>query len=357
MARKFLFLDRDGTLIEEPDDQQVDSLNKVKFMPGVIPALIRLKSAGFEFVIVSNQDGLGKKEFPLKSFQPAQNFIKMVFSSQGIDFIEEFFCPHKSEDNCSCRKPNTGLVRKFLKEVDVDYEESVVVGDRDTDMQLAENLGIRGLRVSLTGKTNETWPNIARLLLDKPRRAKIERKTRETDIAIRVDLDSAQEPQISTGIKFFDHMLEQLGKHGAFELDIRCHGDLEVDEHHTVEDVALTLGEVLKKALGDKRNIERYGFLLPMDEAEAQVSIDLSARPYLVFEGEFTRERVGELPTELVPHFFRSLADTLGAAIHIQVMGENNHHMVESCFKGVARALRQAFRRTSSGLPSTKGQL
>ena len=357
MARKFLFLDRDGTLIEEPDDQQVDSLDKVKFMPGVIPALVRLKSAGFEFVIVSNQDGLGKKEFPLESFQPAQDFVKTVFSSQGINFVEEFFCPHKSEDNCSCRKPNTGLVREFFKKVNVDREESVVVGDRDTDMLLAENLGIRGLRVSLTGKIHETWPEIARLLLDKPRQAKIERKTRETNIAIRVDLDSVQESQIDTGIKFFDHMLEQLGKHGAFELDIRCHGDLQVDEHHTVEDVALALGEALKKALGDKRNIERYGFLLPMDEAEAQVSIDLSARPYLVFEGEFTRERVGELPTELVPHFFRSLADSLGAAIHIQVIGENNHHMVESCFKGVARALREAFRRTGSGLPSTKGQL
>ncbi len=357
MARKFIFLDRDGTLIEEPDDQQVDSLNKVKFMPGVIPALLRLKSAGFEFVIISNQDGLGKKEFPLESFQLVQDFIKTAFSSQGIDFTKEFFCPHTTEDNCNCRKPNPGLVSEFFKKVDVDHEKSVVVGDRDSDMRLAENLGIRGLRIRLTGETHETWPEITRLLLDKPRQAKIERKTRETNISIQVDLDSAQEPRIDTGIKFFDHMLEQLGKHGAFGLDIRCQGDLEVDEHHTVEDVALTIGEALKKALGDKKNIERYGFLLPMDEAEARVSIDLSARPYLVFDGEFTRERVGELPTELVPHFFRSLADSLGAAIHIQVIGENNHHMVESCFKGVARALREAFRRTGSGLPSTKGQL
>ena len=249
------------------------------------------------------------------------------------------------------------MVREFFKKINVDREESVVVGDRDTDMLLAENLGMRGLRVALTGKFHETWPEITRILLDKPRQAKIERKTREKNITIRVDLDSTQEPQINTGIKFFDHMLEQLGKHGAFGLDIRCHGDLQVDEHHTVEDVALALGEALRKALGDKRNIERYGFLLPMDEAEAQVSIDLSARPYLVFEGEFTRERVGELPTELVPHCFRSLANSLGAAIHIQVIGENNHHMVESCFKGVARALREAFRRTGSGLPSSKGQL
>ena len=189
------------------------------------------------------------------------------------------------------------------------------------------------------------------------RKALITRTTNATKVSCEVYLDGIGKHEVKTGIGFFDHMLEQLGKHGAFELDIRCHGDLQVDEHHTVEDVALALGEALKKALGDKRNIERYGFLLPMDEAEAQVSIDLSARPYLVFEGEFTRERVGGLPTELVPHFFRSLADSLGAAIHIQVIGENNHHMVESCFKGVARALREAFRRTGSGLPSTKGQL
>lgn len=357
MTRKFLFLDRDGTLIEEPAAGQVDSLTKIKFMPGIIPALVRLKSAGFEFVIVSNQDGLGKEKFPLECFELVQDFVRAVFASQGIEFIEEFFCPHEPEDNCPCRKPNTGLVHEFFKKMDVDRKKSVMVGDRDVDMQLADNLGIRGLKVTLAGQPEQSWPQIARLLIENPRRAKIARKTRETNITISVDLDCAEDPQINTGIKFFDHMLEQLGKHGGFKLDINCQGDLEVDEHHTVEDVALTLGEALKKALGDKRGIERYGFLLPMDEAEAKVSVDLSARPYLVFEGEFTRERVGKLPTELVPHFFRSLADSLGATIHIQVIGENNHHMVEACFKGVARALKEAFRRTGGALPSTKGQL
>jgi imidazoleglycerol-phosphate dehydratase/histidinol-phosphatase len=230
-----------------------------------------------------------------------------------------------------------------------------MVGDSESDMEFARNLGIAGLKIGAPGF--ETWSAIAHALVDRPRVATVNRTTRETEIRVSVDLDSEAEPRAKTGLGFFDHMLEQLGKHGGFKLEVKCTGDLHIDEHHTVEDVALTLGQALREALGDKRGIQRYGFLLPMDEADVEVSIDLGGRPFLVFEGQFPRERVGELPTELVPHFFRSLAETLGAAIHIRVRGENAHHMVEVCFKGVARALRQAILRRGDELPTTKGQL
>ena len=230
-----------------------------------------------------------------------------------------------------------------------------MVGDRDTDVELARNLGIQGFKLGAPGA--ETWDAIAHALVDRPRTATVHRRTKETDIRVAVDLDSEAEPRAKTGLGFFDHMLEQLGKHGGFKLDVQCAGDLHIDEHHTVEDVALTLGQALREALGDKRGIQRYGFLLPMDEADAEVSVDLGGRPFLVFEAKFARDRVGDLPTELVPHFFRSLAETLGAAIHVRVRGENTHHMVEVCFKAVARALRQAFKRQGDELPTTKGQL
>lgn len=357
MATKVLLVDRDGTLIEEPGDKQVDSTAKVRLLPGVIPALLSLKAAGYELVIVSNQDGLGTDSFPQADFDAAHALVLQLFNSQGIEFAAEFFCPHVIEDGCACRKPRAGLVHDYLAACDLDRENSAVVGDRETDLELAANLGLRGFRVSYDGTATETWSEIARVLLDRPRRATVTRRTNETAIRVAVDLDRASTPQVQTGIGFFDHMLEQLGKHGGFGLQIECEGDLQVDEHHTVEDVALALGEALKNALGDKRGIQRYGFLLPMDEASAQISIDLGGRPYLVFEGEFTRDRVGELPTELVPHFFRSLSETLGAAVHISVQGDNAHHMVEACFKGVARALRQAFVRDGNELPSTKGVL
>jgi imidazoleglycerol-phosphate dehydratase/histidinol-phosphatase len=237
----------------------------------------------------------------------------------------------------------------------LDRERSALVGDRDTDVELARNLGLAGYKLGSPGA--ETWGAVAHAVLDRPRVATVTRRTRETDIRVRVDLDSEAEPHAKTGLGFFDHMLEQLGKHGGFALDVQCAGDLHIDEHHTVEDVALAVGEALRKALGDKRGIQRYGFVLPMDEADVEVSVDLGGRPFLLFEGQFPRERVGELPTELVPHFFRSLAETLGAAIHVRVRGENAHHMVEVCFKGVARALRQAIERRGEQLPTTKGTL
>jgi imidazoleglycerol-phosphate dehydratase/histidinol-phosphatase len=357
MATKILFVDRDGTLVEEPDDNQVDAAAKVRLMPGVIPALLSLKSAGYEFVIVSNQDGLGTEAFQQADFDAAHSHILALFESQGIQFKAEYYCPHLAADGCECRKPRAGLIRDFLASCDLDRGNSAVIGDRDTDLELAANIGLRGFRIVLSGSGTESWPGIARELLDQPRRSTVTRRTNETNINVQVDLDNPASPVIATGIGFFDHMLEQLGKHGGFELNVRCDGDLQVDEHHTVEDVALAVGEALRVALGDKRGIQRYGFVLPMDESEAQISIDLGGRPYLVFEGEFPRDRVGELPTELVEHFFRSLSETLGAAIHIRIQGDNAHHMVEACFKGVARTFRQAFRSEGDELPSTKGVL
>ena len=353
MAVKVLFLDRDGTLIEEPADEQVDALDKVRLVPGVIPALLELSAAGYELVIVSNQDGLDTDAFPREDFERVREHVLALFTSQGIDFADEFYCPHVAGDGCECRKPRAGLLTRYLAATDLDMTASAVVGDRDTDLQLASNLGLRGFRIG----RDLSWTDIAHELAHQPRRARIDRRTNETSITAEVDLDRAQAPQISTGIAFFDHMLEQLGKHGGFALNVRCDGDLHVDEHHTVEDVALTLGEALRCALGDKRGIGRYGFVLPMDEAEAQVSIDLGGRPYLVFEAEFGRDRVGELPTELVEHFFRSLSETLKAAIHVHVRGDNAHHMIESAFKGLARCLRQACARVGTDLPSTKGVL
>ena len=353
MPAKVLFLDRDGTLIEEPADFQVDSLEKVRLVPGVIPALLELKSAGYEFVIVSNQDGLDTDAFPREEFERVREHMLALFSSQGIDFADEFYCPHVESDACECRKPRAGLLTRYLAATELDTTASAVVGDRDTDLQLAQNLGLRGVKIG----DGASWADIAHSLARQPRQARVDRRTNETSISAEVDLDRPQAPRISTGIGFFDHMLEQLGKHGGIALKIACDGDLQVDEHHTVEDVALTLGEALRSALGDKRGIGRYGFVLPMDEAEAQVSLDIGGRPYLVFEADFGRDRVGELPTELVEHFFRSLSETLKAAIHVRVRGENAHHMIESAFKGFARCLRQACAREGSDLPSTKGVL
>ena len=355
--RKILFIDRDGTLVVEPEDQQVDAVAKVRLMPGVIPALLRAKEAGFEFVIVSNQDGIGTSSFPMHDFESTQDYIRNLFLSQGIKFFEEFYCPHFEDDGCGCRKPRAGLLADFLAATDLDRSRSAVIGDRDTDLELAANLGLRGFKVAANGADELTWKEVIHRILDDPRRAKVTRRTRETSILVSVDLDKEADADARTGIGFFDHMLEQLGKHGGFALTVHCDGDLEVDEHHTVEDVALTLGEALRKALGAKIGIHRYGFVLPMDESQARVAVDLGGRPYAVFRGDFPRESVGGLPTELVPHFFRSLAETLGAAIHIDVEGENAHHMVEACFKGVARSLRQACRREGATLPTTKGVL
>ncbi|MDX1572290.1 MAG: bifunctional histidinol-phosphatase/imidazoleglycerol-phosphate dehydratase HisB [Xanthomonadales bacterium] len=352
--RKILFVDRDGTLIEEPEDEQIDRFEKLALVDGVIPAMLRLKAIGYEFVMVSNQDGLGTDSFPEDEFEGPHRLVRQIFSSQGIEFADELIDRSFPEDNAFTRKPRIGLVLDYLKGGDLDLQASAVIGDRETDIELAENMGIRGFLLKPDGLD---WPAIADVLENRPRHAVVRRETKETRIEVEVDLDRTAEPEISTGIGFFDHMLDQLGKHGSFALRLTCDGDLEIDEHHTVEDSALALGEALRRALDDKRGIGRYGFVLPMDETQAQVAIDLGGRSYLRFEGEFPVERVGQLSTEMVPHFFRSLADALGATIHIRVDGENSHHMVEAVFKGVARCLRQAVQKEGGELPSTKGML
>jgi imidazoleglycerol-phosphate dehydratase/histidinol-phosphatase len=354
---RMLFLDRDGTLNEEPSDEQVDSLEKIKLLPGVVPALLDLKRAGFTFVMVTNQDGLGTQFLPAEKFEQAHQFILRLFASQGITFDAVFVCPHFKREDCACRKPRTGMVEEFLHANSIDKAHSFMVGDRDTDLEFAVNLGIEGIRVRADGTEAESWRAIAQRILGATRRARVRRTTKETDVVVEVDLSREGPSTVSTGIGFFDHMLEQIARHGGFSLNMSCKGDLQIDEHHTVEDCALALGAALREALGDKRGIARYGFLLAMDEAEAQVALDISGRPYSVWEGRFNRERVGDLPTELVPHFFRSFAESLGAALHVAVRGENTHHMIEACFKGVGRSLRQAIRLEGYELPSTKGVL
>ena len=353
---KVLFIDRDGTLIEEPEDKQIDALAKIRLLPGVIPALLQLKDLGYRLIMVSNQDGLGTSSFPQADFEVCQEHMLALFTSQGIHFDEVFICPHWEKDGCECRKPRAGLLTKYLAAHALDTASSAVIGDRETDMALAETLGISGLHYA-AGQPPLSWEDIRIALTPNARIGEEERSTRETNIRVRVNLDATAPLSIDTGIGFYDHMLEQIAKHGGFGLELKCDGDLFVDEHHTVEDTALTLGKALRKALGDKRGIARYGFQLPMDESEARVSLDLSGRPLLVFEGSFPQSHVGKMPTELVPHFFHSLADALGATLHVAVKGSNTHHMVEACFKAVGRALRQAIHVEGNELPSTKGVL
>ena len=357
MTKKVLFIDRDGSLIEEPDDFQVDALQKVQLVDGVIPALLELNRHGYRFVMVSNQDGLGTEAFPQHDFDACHAHTLQLFTSQGIHFDEIFICPHLPADNCECRKPRTGLLTKYLAATDIDLAGSAVIGDRATDMELAERIGVRGLLVNADSSDALNWHGIVTLLCHSDRVAAVERNTNETKIGASINLDASGAVQVSTGIGFYDHMLEQLAKHGGFGLDLRCNGDLEIDEHHTVEDTAICIGTALRQALGNKFCIGRYGFLLPMDESEARVALDLSGRAAFRFEGAFPRDRVGELSTEMVEHFFRSLSDSLGAALHIEVRGENTHHMIEACFKSVGRALRQAIKRDGTELPSTKGTL
>jgi len=357
MSKKVLFIDRDGTLIEEPEDFQVDSVAKVRLVGGVIPALLELSQHGYRFVMVSNQDGLGTSSFPQEEFAAAQEHTLQLFTSQGVTFDEIFICPHLPEDNCECRKPRSGLLTRYLAATDIKLSQSAVIGDRATDMELASRIGVRGLLVNSDDSAAMSWQQIVELLCHADRVARVERVTNETRISVTVNLDSAKTIEINTGIGFYDHMLEQVAKHGGFGLVMNCEGDLHVDEHHTVEDTAICLGNALREALGNKFGIGRYGFLLPMDESEAKVALDLSGRAAFQFDADFPRDNVGELSTEMVEHFFRSLAESLGAALHIEVRGENTHHMVEACFKSVGRALRQAITRDGTELPSTKGAL
>ncbi|MFW5816438.1 MAG: bifunctional histidinol-phosphatase/imidazoleglycerol-phosphate dehydratase HisB [Wenzhouxiangella sp.] len=353
--RKILFIDRDGCLIEEPADEQVDSFEKFRLMPGVIPALVALRQAGFRFVMVSNQDGLGSDAFPQHDFDGPQRLLLQILSSQGIEFDAVHIDPSLPEEHSPKRKPGVGMLLDYLRDPDLDRTQSAVIGDRETDLELAANMGLRGFRV---GPEGHSWARIAQAILATPRTGRVERRTAETGIRVAVDLDAPKPVAIQTGIGFFDHMLEQIAAHGGFSLELACTGDLHVDEHHTVEDCALALGSALDQALGDRAGIGRYGFVLPMDESLARVAVDLSGRPAFVLHGEFPRESVGDLHTEMVSHFFASLAQTLRCAIHIELSGENTHHMVEACFKGVGRALRPALARgPAAGVPSTKGVL
>jgi len=353
-SRRILFIDRDGTLIVEPPDEQVDSLEKLELVNGVIPALLALKAAGYEFVIVSNQDGLGSDAYPSELYELVQRKMIGLFASQGIRFSAVHIDPHFEHEQSPNRKPGIGMVLDYLKSGQLDLEDSWVIGDRDTDLELARNMGIGGLKLS---PGVEDWASIAHRLVNRPRQASVQRKTTETDIRVFVDLDAAGGSEVETGIGFFDHMLDQLASHGGFRLELRCAGDLEIDEHHTVEDCALALGQALNAALGDRRGIGRYGFLLPMDESLARVALDLSGRPAFTCKARFPRERVGELSTEMVRHFFASLSQALGAALHLEVTGENTHHMIEALFKGTGRALRPALARQGREVPSTKGAL
>jgi len=353
-----LFVDRDGTLIEEPVDFQIDAYEKLRFVRDVIPAMLKLRDAGYQFVIVSNQDGLGTEGYPQASFDGPNDLMLQIFASQGITFRDVLIDGTWPQDNAPTRKPGIGLMLPYLQDRSIDWARSAMVGDRLTDIQFAENMKIRGfqLRTEQFGGDWD-WTSIAHELADAPRRATVQRNTKETRIRVEVDLDRTAEPQTHTGLPFFDHMLEQIGKHGGFALSVQAEGDLHIDEHHTIEDTGLALGQALREALGDKRGIGRYGFTLPMDETLASAALDFSGRPYFVFEGGFKRERVGDMPTELVPHFFRSLCDAAGLNLHLSVRGDNDHHKVEACFKALARALRQAMPRQGTALPSTKGAL
>lgn len=357
MKQRVLFIDRDGTLIEEPEDEQIDSFEKLKFTKGMFRNLGFLRrKTDFKFVMVSNQDGLGTASFPEETFWPVHNFILQTLEGEGITFDEQLIDRHFPEDNSPMRKPGTGMLTAYIDNPDIDLAGSYVIGDRESDRQLAGNLGCKAL---ILGQDDMTWDKIAEIIYGGERIAEVKRTTKETDIHVWLNLDGSGKCDISTGLGFFDHMLEQIGKHGGMDLTIHTKGDLEVDEHHTIEDTALALGDCLLKALGDKRGIERYGYCLPMDDCLCQVALDFGGRPWLIWDAEFKREKVGEMPTEMFLHFFKSLSDAAKMNLNIKAEGTNEHHKIEGIFKALARSLKMAVKRDiyHFDLPSTKGLL
>ena len=379
MSKRVLFIDRDGTLVIEPENYQLDSLSKLEFYPKVFQFLSKIaKELDFELVMVTNQDGLGTESFPENTFWPTQNFILKAFENEGITFNEIFIDRSFPEDNAPTRKPRTGMLTKYLNNPEYDLENSYVIGDRITDVELAKNLGSKAIFIkneeNLGGNEIATsleelqnaialqttdWQKIYEFLKLEERTASIKRTTNETDIAITLNLDGTGKSNINTGISFFDHMLDQIARHGQMDLDIQVKGDLEVDEHHTIEDTAIALGEVFAKALGNKLGIERYGFCLPMDDCLAQVAIDFGGRNWLVWEAEFKREMIGQMPTEMFFHFFKSFTDGAKANLNIKAEGTNEHHKIEAIFKAFAKAIKVAVKRDTEKmiLPSTKGML
>lgn len=374
--KRVLFIDRDGTLVVEPPvDYQLDSLEKLEFMPGVFRNLNFIaRNLDFERVIVTNQDGLGTPSFPMETFLPAHEKMLRAFENEGITFDDIIIDRTFEHEHQPTRKPGTALLGKYMTG-DYDLENSFVIGDRITDMLLARNLGTKGILLQpyATGQQwvddaglgdtcvliTDSWDRIAEFLRAGSRKATVVRTTSETDIRITLDLDGNGRTDISTGLGFFDHMLEQISRHSGIDLEIHVKGDLNVDEHHTIEDTALALGEALHKALGDKRGIERYGFMLPMDDCNCTVALDFGGRPWLVWEAEFRRERIGDMPTEMFLHFFKSLSDAARMNLYIKAEGLNEHHKIEGIFKALARALKAAVRRDifRFTLPSTKGTL
>lgn len=371
-----LFIDRDGTILREPADEQIDSFEKFHFVPGAISALRFLRQhTDYLFVLVSNQDGLGTPSYPEDTFWPTQNLMLEILEGEGVTFDDILIDRSFPEDNLPTRKPGTAMLTKYM-DGSFDLASSYVIGDRSSDAQLAKNLGCKALIIDegacdgcsapQEGPLAEShctvvssWQRIADIVFAGLRRAAVTRTTRETDISVTLDLDGNGNANISTGLGFFDHMLEQIARHGNIDLEISARGDLHVDEHHTVEDTAIVLGEALAKALGDKRGISRYGFTLPMDDSLASVALDFGGRPWLVWDAEFSRERVGDVPTELFFHFFKSLSDAARLNLNIRAEGTNEHHKIEAIFKAFARALRMALQRdiTNMQLPSSKGTL
>ena len=360
-----LFIDRDGTILQEPDDEQIDSFEKFHFVPGAISALRFLRQhTDFRFVMVSNQDGLGTPSYPEEDFWPTQNLMLEILAGEGVTFDEILIDRSFPEDNLPTRKPGTAMLTAYMNG-SCDLAHSFVIGDRESDAQLAKNLGCQAVIL----REGMNWEKAVEIIYAGPRQASVMRTTKETDIAISLNLDGTGKSAISTGLGFFDHMLEQIAKHGSIDLDIKVKGDLNVDEHHTIEDTALALGEALLKALGDKRGIERYGsttssnlaaeYTLPMDDCLCSVALDFGGRPWLVWNADFHRERVGEMPTEMFLHFFKSLSDAARMNLNVKAEGQNEHHKIEGIFKALARAIRMAVRRDihHMQLPSSKGVL